>query len=238
MRANIRVATFLALISTAAVFVPDAGAQQHSNIPSQTNPMVNTESLPHVHWPQSPLRLNIVDPRPIVHSNLVPANSGINYEGMLVPGLPPAAPGTTVNVNAPGFGFPHHQGADNMGFRTDDPMVPNRDRLPQVGFGSESNVPSRPVINANNLPNGHTTGIHGSVQPWLTPASLNRRAGRSPNGALQQSAQATRPINNQTFMYSTQPYAAGSSGDRSGVGTVKGILRPPTLGERLIQKAH
>lgn len=121
----------------------------------------------------------------------------------------------------PAGGIPLPMGAGDMPYRTALPGMGSRP-LEQSGFGRHTNIPAGGMGPKVALPNGQSTGVHGSLMtPTVRQAAPGAAAGN--RAAMQPVAQRSTPAASYGGNYA-QP-TGGYSGSGSGASTaVRGVL--------------
>lgn len=203
-------------ILAAACVAPDAKAQ-----------MIDTKARQKASWYNAPREVQIIDERPVVRDfreapsapsqiQLPPGPQGFGGPGGGGGGGAMGDGGGGSPV-LPAGGMPIG-GNGGPGYRT-----PAMSGLPleHSGFGNHTNIPAGGIGPKGVLPNGQTTGVHGSL---MTPTAHSAPAASAAgNRAAMAPARAATPAASYGGNY-TQP-VGGSSGGGSGASTaVRGVL--------------
>ena len=206
-------------VLAAACLAPEAGAQN----------MINQKARQKASWFNAPHEIQIIDERPVVRDfreapsaapmlQLPPGPQGFN---------PAGGGGGAGAMGDGGGGAPIPAGGMQLGngsepgYRT-APMGAGGLPLEKSGFGNHTNIPARGMAPRGILPNGQTTGVHGSL---MTPTARSAPSGagagnRGGMAAAPVAAPAARAYGGPAYT-SAPAYSAGGSSTNT---AVRGVL--------------
>ncbi len=185
---------------------------------------INKDKLDKVEFNRSPLRLQVLDTRPIVSDLRTPERQPDTFEFRLQP--LPAQPGSNTV-----YADPDRGGSAQMPFRRGLPMV-NTSGLAPANSMFETNVPRHPVV-SNNLPQGHGVPIAGPQGSFAGPPRFGSQ--KILSGSLKPGQQQLSAVPVRTYGSDYRNSAVSTS--RQDVKTqVSGTIRQSPLIGRLQQK--
>jgi hypothetical protein len=215
----IKLATWSLGVLAAASIMPAAEAQQ----------MIDQKARQKASWFNAPREIQIIDERPVVRDfreapsgpqmmQLPPGPQGFGGAGG-GGGAGAMGDGGGGSPVLPAGGMPIGDGGP--GYRN-APQGMGGIPLDRAGFGNHTNIPARGMAPKGILPNGTTTGVHGSM---MTPTARSAPRGQGAGGRGM--AAAARPAAPVAASYGGPAYTSApaySGGGGSTSTNVRGVL--------------